>query len=57
MNILVFALIVVLVLVLCLWVVNMLPIPAAPPHIKEILMALLVIIAIVVIVSRAGWLA
>ena len=56
MSLLVFALVVILVLCLALWVVTLLPFPAAPAHIREILMAVLVIVAIVVIVSRAGWL-
>jgi hypothetical protein len=54
MSLLLFALVVILILALCIWVVSLLPFPAAPPHIKEILMAVLVIIAIIVIVHHSG---
>jgi hypothetical protein len=37
-------------------VVTLLPFPAEPPHLKSILMAVLTIIAVVVIIQRAGWL-
>jgi hypothetical protein len=54
MGILIFAVVVILVLLLCMWLVSLLPIPASPPHIREILYAVLVLVAIVVIVHRSG---
>ncbi len=54
MSILIFALLVIVVLCLVCWVISLLPFPASPPHIKEILMAICLLIGIVVIINRAG---
>ena len=56
MSLLLFAVVVILILCLACWVVTLLPFPAEPPHLQSILMAVLTIIAIVVIIQRAGWL-
>jgi hypothetical protein len=56
MSLLLFAVVVILILCLACWVVTLLPVPTEPPHLKSILMAVLTIIAIVVIIQRAGWL-
>lgn len=46
------ALVVVIVTALICWVINLLPFPAAPPYIKQILMAVIVLVAVIVIVAR-----
>jgi hypothetical protein len=53
MSIILFIIIVLVVLALALYCVQLLPIPGAPP-IKQIIMALCVLVAILVICDRAG---
>jgi hypothetical protein len=52
MSIIVFAIIVLVVLALAIYLVSLLPIPSAP--IKAIIQALCVLVAILVICDRAG---
>lgn len=52
MTLLLFALVVVIVVALICWVINLLPFPAAPPYIKQILMAVVVLVGVIVIVAR-----
>jgi hypothetical protein len=57
MGLILFIIVVLVVLALVLWAVSMLPWPPAPPHIREIIMALIVILAALIIASHAGLLA
>lgn len=57
MSLLVFVLLVILILAVALWAVWYLPLPPMSFPLKNFLMAALCIIALVVIISRAGVLA
>ena len=57
MSILVFALLIVIVAVIVMWAVWYIPFPPSPIPIKECLMVLVLLVAALVILSRAGMLA
>ena len=54
MSILLFVFIVIVLLCLALYVVQLLPLPGAPPFAKPVLQIICVVFAIIVIAERAG---
>ena len=55
MSLIVFACVVLLVTILLMWAIWYMPLPpTAPPHLKNIFMVILLVIAALVIASRAG---